>query len=64
VADAKPFKSWECIYTHTKDRKLAPEIKSGIGSIKCDACGRIFAEHSADEFSACLERLGHQRQRK
>jgi hypothetical protein len=28
-------------------------IKPKIGSIKCEACGRLFGEHSGDEFEAC-----------
>jgi hypothetical protein len=28
-------------------------IKLKIGSIKCEACGRLFGEHSGDEFEAC-----------
>ena len=28
-------------------------IKSKIGSINCEACGRLFGDHSGDEFEAC-----------
>ncbi len=35
-----------------------PDILEQIGSVKCEACGRIFSEHSEAESDACFPILG------
>jgi hypothetical protein len=55
------MKIWENIYEHSQDHELHPELKAEIGSVKCDFCGRLFGEHSSDEFSVCLAKLGKQK---